>query len=275
MIVSVSDTHLGTEEIDPVFANREGFMRFLTYLKDELQPTHLVLNGDIEDLWRRDMRSVTRDHFNVFAAFEACSEKGIDVHYVLGNHDWYARKDIDAGRRQFYETNYQPELILDCGDTSYAFLHGHQFDSLQDPWYFDKLALVSGDAVGATFSQKWAMFTEARSRLSALKTVFKLYGDRITLGTFEDRIERMDRCQTGCNARSQYRDARHYARQELDVDVICTGHTHHAAISADGIVANSGSWVAGETTYLVLEEFPRLMDWNDGSPVERTERMEL
>ncbi len=275
MIVVVSDIHLGTEDMGPVYANRESFVEFLTYVRDELQPTQLVLNGDIEDFWRRDMRSVTRDDFDVFTAFEECHEAGIDVHYVLGNHDWYARKDVDAGRREFYETDYYPELTLEYGPTSYAFLHGHQFDPLQDPWYFDKLALVSDDVVGATFSQKWAMYTDARSRLSALKTAFKLYSDRITRGRLEDRVARMDRCQTECNVREQYRDARRYVRENTDVDVICTGHTHHAAISADGSVANSGSWVADETTYLVLEEEPRLMDWNDGDPVEQTERIEL
>lgn len=275
MIVVVSDTHLGTENLGPRYANREAFAEFLRYVRDYLQPAHLVLNGDIEDLWRRDMRSVTRDDFDVFALFEECSEEGIDIHYVLGNHDWYARKDIETGRRQFYETNYYSELTLEISSTSYTFQHGHQFDPLQDPWYFDKLALVSDDVIGATFSQKWAMYTEARSHLSALKTALKLYRDRITFGKLEDRVSQMDRCQTGCNAREQYREARRYVREKPAIDVICTGHTHHAGISADGSVANSGSWVADETTYLILEEAPKLMDWNDGDPVEQTERMEL
>ena len=275
MIVVVSDTHLGTEDSSSASANREAFTEFLSHVRDELRPTDLVLNGDIEDLWRRDMRSVTRDDFDVFATLQECREAGIDVHYVLGNHDWYARKDIEAGRRQFYETDYHRELTLDYGTTSYAFLHGHQFDPLQDPWYFDKLALVSNDVIGATFSQKWAMYTEARSYLSALKTAFKLYRDRIARGKLEDRVAEMDVCQTGCNAREQYRDTRRYLREKPDVDVICTGHTHHAAISADESVANSGSWVGEETTYLVLEAEPKLMDWNDADPVERTERMEL
>ncbi len=275
MIVTVSDTHLGTEGMSSVYANRTAFTEFLSYVRDELRPSDLVLNGDIEDLWRRDMRSVTRDDFDVFATLEECREEGIDVHYVLGNHDWYARKDIEAGRRGFYETEYRPELTLEYETTSYAFLHGHQFDPLQDPWYFDKLALVSDDVIGATFSQKWAMYTDARSYLSALKTAFKLYRDRITRGTLAERVTRMDRCQTGCNAREQYRDARRYVRDEPDIDVICTGHTHHPAISADGSVANSGSWVGDDTTYLVLEEEPKLMDWSDGDPVELTDRMEL
>ena len=275
MIVVVSDTHLGTEDIGPGYANRGAFTEFLCYVRDELQPDHLILNGDIEDLWRRDMRSVTRDDFDVFAAFEECSDRGIDVHYVLGNHDWYARKDTAAGRRSFYETDYEPELVLEYGETTYAFVHGHQFDPGQDPWYFDKLALVSDDVIGASFSQKWAMYTEARSYLSALKTALKLYRDRITRGKLADRITRMDRCQTACDAREQYREARRYVREEPDVDVICTGHTHHAAIIADESVANSGSWVADETTFLILEETPTLMDWNNGDPVEDTERMEV
>ena len=154
MIVVVSDTHLGTEHLNSTSANREAFTTFLSYVREELHPTDLVLNGDIEDLWRRDMRTVTRDDFDVFAELKACRERGIDVHYVLGNHDWYARKDIRAGQEQFYETDYRTALTLEYETTTYAFLHGHQFDPIQEPWYFDKLALVTDDVIGATASQK-------------------------------------------------------------------------------------------------------------------------
>lgn len=273
MIVVVSDTHLGTEHLGPGYANRDEFVEFLEFLLDELVPDHLVLNGDIEDLWRRDMRTVTRVDYDVFGLFRQLQKRGVDVHYVLGNHDWYARHDVGLGDPSFYATNYTGVLTLEDQGTSYTFMHGHQFDPVQDEWYFDKLAIISDDALGEKFSHIWALYSQSDSVLAAGKTTVRLVYDRLTGGPWRERIAKMDRCETDCNATAQLRTAREFAIQELDTDVICTGHTHRAALAADGTAANSGAWIGSQNTYLVLEDTPRLMDWNDGDPVERTDHV--
>ena len=274
MIIAISDTHLGTDHLGPTFNNREDVKAFLRFLRDNHQPDHLVLNGDIEDLWRRDMRTLTRENFDIFHLLQELQDGGTAVHYVLGNHDWYARKDVRRGRVSYYVNDYAESLTLTDAGTSYTFMHGHQFDPLQDEWYFDKLALVSDDAFGSKFSHLWEIYSETRDLADAAATTKRLVIDRLTRGRWQQRIERMDRCQTGCDATAELHAAHNYAETMLDTDVICTGHTHIPSISTDGRTANSGAWVGNRTTYLEINDGIRLLDWNDGNPQELPDRIE-
>lgn len=276
MIVAVSDTHLGTEDIGSVEPDREAFKSFLRYLRDSLKPAHLVLNGDIEDLWRRDMRTVTRDNYDVFALLAELRETGTDLHYVLGNHDWYARNDVRTGVRSLYADeqaeNYRPELSLETAGTSYTFVHGHQFDPRQDEWYFDKLALITDDAVGATFSQLWALYSDTAGALGFLRAFARVNYARVR-GSWQRRLAEMDDCQNGTRGGAIPPGARERVATDPGTDVLCIGHTHVHGIAADGTVANSGAWLGGTDTYLLLEGSPRLLRWNDGEPTEIDERV--
>ncbi len=275
MIVTISDTHLGTDHLGPRYNNREDVKAFLRYLRDDLRPDHLVLNGDIEDLWRRDIRTLTRENYDVFYRFRELQEQGTAVHYVLGNHDWYARRDVRCGGVSYYTEDYAESLTLTDAGTTYTFMHGHQFDPLQEVWYFDKLALISDDAFGAKFSHLWEVFAEIEGLSDGVETVQRLVVDRLTRGPWQQRIERMDRCQTGCDAEAELHEAQKYADSALDTGVLCTGHTHMAGITADGRAANSGAWVGGQNTYLVIDDGIRVLEWNDGSPRERSARVEV
>lgn len=277
MIVAVSDTHLGTAHLDSVDPDRDEFKRFLRYLRDDLQPTHLVLNGDIEDFWRRDMRTLTRENYDVFTRLRELRDAGIEVHYVLGNHDWYARKDLEVtggrGEKAYYDSEYPEQLTISTDGTTYTFMHGHQFDPVQDEWYFDKLAVISTDSVGATFSEKWALFSEVNGVAEMFHALLKLATDRVSHGTWADRLGKMDRCGDH-DLNEQPGSAGQYVADRPDTDWLCIGHTHCAGIRPDTNVANSGAWLDSENTYLVLEDRPRLMAWNDGEPEPRTEHTE-
>lgn len=266
MIVVASDVHLGVEQ-----AERREFVGFLRYLRDNLEPEALVLNGDIEDLWRRDIRTVTREDWDVFALFDELQGEGMEVHYVLGNHDWYARHDANEGG-PFYTTDYVEELALETEGTTYRFMHGHQFDPVQDERYFDLLARVTDDALGGGFDETWALYNAAEGAAEAVETALRQAYDQATGGrkkeALRNQVNAMDRCQNGCDAGPQLERAHRYA-QGLEEDVLCVAHTHKPGITQDGAVANSGAWLEGEdaaNTYLVLEEEPQLMDWNRGAP---------
>lgn len=274
MIVAISDTHLGTDDLGDAYNRREDVKAFVRYLRDELQPDHLVLNGDIEDFWRRDMRTLTRENYDVFYRLRELQEAGTAVHYVLGNHDWYARNDVLEGQRSYYADNYSVALSLQEAGKTYTFMHGHQFDPLQDPWYFDKLALISDDVYGARFSHLWELFSRTEDLADAFATAKHIVLDRLIRGKFRDRIARMDRCQSGCQAEEELHAARRYAQEQLETDVLCLGHTHVPGITEDGRAANSGAWVAGMNTYLQITDEVRLLEWNDGDPIAHEDRIE-
>ena len=268
MIVAVSDVHLGVAGLESLASGRAEFRRFLRHLRDEVRPDHLVLNGDVEDLWRRDLRTLTRENYDVFSLLSELRAAGIAVHYVLGNHDWYARHDARAREEPYYETEYAVDLTLETDGPAYPFLHGHQFDPVPREWYFDKLALVSDDAVGAAFSEKWAVVADADDNVDLAVTVGKLLYDRITQGSWDHRVLEMDRCETDLQLGVQPPGSARYVASNPDTDWLCLGHTHEAGIAEDANVANSGSWLGDRHTYLMLTDAPRLMEWNDGDPSE-------
>ncbi len=270
MIVSISDTHLGYDEAD-----RTAFTGFLDYLQDDLEPDHLVLNGDIEDLWRRDIRTVTRDDYDVFSQLEELEEAGTDVHYVLGNHDWYARHDTEAGTETYYTTDYVEELEIEEGDGTYTFLHGHQFDPVQQEPYFDLLARVTDDALGEGFDRTWEVYNQVDDLGEAVRTTIRIAYDRLTGGNrreeLQEELTAMDRCQVSCDLDAEMEEAVSY-RKSKETDGLVFGHTHVAAATEELDVVNSGAWLDGEYTYVVIEDEPRLMVWNDGRPDDVTER---
>lgn len=301
MIVVVSDIHLGTAHIPTITPpDRKQFKNFLRYLRDDLRPDHLVLNGDIDDLWRRNIRTITRENYDIYNLLAELRARPnpIKVHYILGNHDWYAQRDR-AGKMskyidKYYDIEYK-EMIptpteketLRTHGTTYAFRHGHQFDEEQlHPWIFNQLALADGDAIGEEMEYSYMFYKQigksykeirSESLTRSAKRIADLISDR-KKGSLDEQVEKMDIAESGRedelgiapgNSLDQVR--------ESSVDWLCLGHTHRAGIKADptsanGGVANSGAWKGGTDTYLILEESPRLMDWNDGNPIERKQR---
>jgi UDP-2,3-diacylglucosamine pyrophosphatase LpxH len=288
MIVAVSDVHLGTAHIPSLTSpDRVQFKRFLLYLRDDLQPDHLVLNGDIDDLWRRNIRTLTRENYDIYNLLAELRDEDIQLHYLLGNHDWYARRDrggkISRYNEPYYDTEYleersltipEPaeELSLTTHETNYKFMHGHQFDEKQQRWLFDYLALTDGDAIGDEMEYAWVIAKELRGSSNTFRRVRQLIANRIG-NTLDEQVEQMDVAESGREAKLGIDPgtAMITTRNKSKIDWLCIGHTHIAGIepdpiSANGGVANSGTWKGGKDTYLLLEERPSLMDWNNGSP---------
>lgn len=245
MIISLSDVHLGIEE-----SNRKEFLEFLDFTKEELRPDDFVLNGDIEDLWRRGLRTCTRENYDVFSKFEQLQGEGIRLHYVLGNHDWYARHDSEYGRKDFFDTNYTDRLRLEESGKTYEFQHGHQFDPTQDKFYFDFLAYVSNDPVGEGFDEAWRAFKRTEKYAEEIENYLERFVDWIKgekgrkKRKFKERLSEMDKAAKVLeNWDSQIRRALEYVEGKKEIDVEGVGHTHQYFLSEGENLVNSGSWV--------------------------------
>ncbi|GEM_PF-1244999 len=282
-IVAVSDVHLGTAHIEGITPPDRGrFEEFLREFPDVLgsvlgtTPGHLVLNGDVDDLWRRNVRTLTRENYDIYGLLADLRERGIEVHYVLGNHDWYARRDREgAGGRSgvsYYDTDYEERVRLATNGTNYTFVHGYQFDRLilgfaramgfsppED--VFDVLAEFDGDVYGNGQERLW-------NRI-------RRFGEyRYDFSRFRSLLEQVD-VDGGERKRDlgvAPRGAMRSARRDPDTDWLCIGHTHVGGIEPDpsvenGGVANSGAWKGAEDSFLVLEATPGLWSWNDDDPV--------
>lgn len=129
--VVVSDVHLGVKKqhgnVTP--PDRNQFKQFLIALRDRKlddfrDVNHLILNGDIEDLWRRHLRTLTRENYDIYNLLYEIKEKtNIQVHYVRGNHDAYARHDrsepIASTNPEYYNTEHDEKFRLTIGKTNY------------------------------------------------------------------------------------------------------------------------------------------------------------
>jgi UDP-2,3-diacylglucosamine pyrophosphatase LpxH len=78
--VVISDIHIGYEKF-----NKQQFEQFLNYLEKEDDVSHVILLGDIFDLWRADpINSISY----AFPYMERLKKLG-EIHYVIGNHDYH------------------------------------------------------------------------------------------------------------------------------------------------------------------------------------------
>lgn len=303
--VVVSDVHLGVrkEHGNVTPPDRNQFKDFLRALREERfehlrDVKHLVLNGDIEDLWRRHLRTLTRENSDIYnLLYELRTEKGVEIHYVRGNHDSYARWDrggeISGLNEPYYDTEHEDKWECTIDGTRYRFRHGYQYDPAQIERTFDVAAVISGDATGATVSDLYAMLGEVKGRrgtFPVLREIGGLIYDR-RKGSFGDRLTEMDVEESdrkkelgiaGAASRLLARrkiSAVDEVREDPDIDWLCIGHTHNPGIvdterndvdpsRVNGGVANSGMWKGGIDTYLILENHPRLMYWNNGGPYE-------
>jgi UDP-2,3-diacylglucosamine hydrolase len=80
----VADTHFRDRDIP---GEEERRRRFLRFLHDLPGGTLLVLLGDIFDFYFEYRSVVTRRYLDIYEGLDACRRRGIDVHFLGGNHD--------------------------------------------------------------------------------------------------------------------------------------------------------------------------------------------
>lgn len=127
-IVVISDVHLGTYGCQAYELNE--------YLKS-IKPEHLILNGDIIDIWQFRKSYFPKSHLKVIKTIIAMASKGTKVTYITGNHDEMLRKFSPTilGQMQLVD-----KLVLNLDGVSTWIFHGDVFDvSIQHSKWLAKL----------------------------------------------------------------------------------------------------------------------------------------
>jgi UDP-2,3-diacylglucosamine pyrophosphatase LpxH len=117
--VVISDSHFGYSGF-----NTSEFDSFLGYLKRGGDVSHLVLLGDIFDLWRVDATEAISFGYDYIQKLrEVCD----DICYVAGNHDYHSQESwrIRQLTRFLGMKPYYPYLVL---DENVFLVHGDYFD---------------------------------------------------------------------------------------------------------------------------------------------------
>jgi UDP-2,3-diacylglucosamine pyrophosphatase LpxH len=258
-VIVVSDQHLGYQNSD-----KQSFNSFLEELKGQADITDLVLLGDVVDMWRRDASGVfleNRDTLDIIGVLQ----QRMNVHYIAGNHDYHVLQLQDHS----YPFQFLGNLTLSDGNRTLRFLHGHEFDPLQQPPLMEALCRTMFDGGGGFESGAWATLTrdwsDARYFLSL---IFSKRGIRKKVETLQTPPE--------ARLKNTLGDVERQACASVGAgEVLVFGHTHRPFVNKSENVVNSGSWVTDapvHNTYVRIEAGkPRLFIYRGDEITQREE----
>lgn len=134
-VAVISDVHLGT------YGSRANELsRYLS----TIDPSILILNGDIIDIWQFSKKYWPPGHMQVIKQITSVLSRGIKVYYVTGNHDEMLRRFEHFSVGDFHIVN---KLVIhhSNGKQSWIF-HGDVFDVImQHSKWLAKLGAVGYD----------------------------------------------------------------------------------------------------------------------------------
>jgi UDP-2,3-diacylglucosamine pyrophosphatase LpxH len=133
-LIVLSDIHLGTYGCHA--------SELLKYLKS-INPKHLILNGDIVDIWQFNKRYWPAEHMMVIKHLTGLIANGVRVDYITGNHDEMLRKFVGFKMGSFSICN---KLLLKLNGDVCWFFHGVVFDvTMQHSRWLAKLGAIGYD----------------------------------------------------------------------------------------------------------------------------------
>jgi len=270
-IVAVSDAHLGMKG-----AKENEFTDFIEYLKDR-EIEHLVLLGDIIEIWRRDFTEAVTD-FSGTMTYISRMLKGTQIHYIAGNHD-YSLLHLDGALKNYLPFNIEKQVVIRSKEQEFFFFHGYQLEVLCSPYYksmkmyesFCDHMCLAGDNTGIAADKLWDIMLSKRSLLSSLKNFPKEPKSAIMSMRQPPEIRIRDYQKTKI-----FRPIRELASTDtrhlmLDVhpeQYLIYGHTHEAYVDDDKMVANTGSWGFGDEQKLeYIEIIDDRVELKDFQPV--------
>lgn len=241
MILVASDVHAGHPDADV-----PAFLGFLEACASS-EPGTLVLLGDIFDFWRRRNGPLMIEQSALIKRLIGL--EGWRVQCVAGNHD-YALLAISkrwAERGPFPITK---RLLLEEDGRTNLFVHGYElevygaFEPLSVEGYemLSERLCAMGDIGGTVTGRLYDLYAGGLDLSGRGEAVRRPPVERESIGAAEDLANS---------------PARHLLLGMEAGDRLVYGHTHRPSVSADGLIANAGSWI-GEgdesRTYLRIED---------------------
>lgn len=133
-VVVISDVHLGTYGCHA--------KELLSYLKS-VNPTTVILNGDIIDIWQFSKHYWPKSHMKVIKYLIGWISEGKEIYYITGNHDELLRKFVDFKIGSFSIKN---KVVLELDGKKAWFFHGDVFDvTMQHSKWLAKLGAIGYD----------------------------------------------------------------------------------------------------------------------------------
>jgi UDP-2,3-diacylglucosamine hydrolase len=83
----ISDIHLGLQDKETESRKEDLLVKFLKCVPQE--GSELYILGDLFDYWFEYRRVYQKGNYKTLAALKELTERGIKVHYFIGNHDFF------------------------------------------------------------------------------------------------------------------------------------------------------------------------------------------
>jgi UDP-2,3-diacylglucosamine hydrolase len=115
----VADAHFRSRSIAAEVPRRDRFQRFLETVGDDAA---VFLLGDIFDFYFEYGSVIPKRYFDIFQALYNCTRRGVDIHFIGGNHDYWTgdflRKEIGVRLHpdDFYIESQKRRICCSHGD---------------------------------------------------------------------------------------------------------------------------------------------------------------
>lgn len=207
----ISDTHFNRET-----RNKEikDFFYLLKIIEQDADRLFLV--GDIFDFYFEYRNVIPRNYFDIFCEFKKLKDKGIEIHYWAGNHDFWLGEFIQEIGIEIHNS----PATFPLGNRTVLIEHGNEIDS---PEYLRKF------------------FTCKISRL-LFSIIHPDIG--INLARIISRISRYSSDRDFIDQKPFIRHAK--TRFKNGIDFIIMGHLHKPLIYRDG---NRAMFILGDWTH--------------------------
>jgi UDP-2,3-diacylglucosamine hydrolase len=225
----LSDCHLGAGTAAAAAERERRLIRFLEV--EGARAATIYLQGDLFDFWFEYRHAVPRHHFRVLAALHRLVSAGVSVHFLGGNHDFWADRYLESavGCRV-----HDGPIEAECSGRKLYLAHG---DGL---WPDDH----GYRALKAVLRHPWA--------IAAYRSVHPDWG--IPFAYWVSRVSRHHRDEARFDPTPLYEQVVRpcFAR---GVDAVVLGHYHHPTHwrfgERDFVIL--GDWVENDS-YAVLED---------------------
>jgi UDP-2,3-diacylglucosamine hydrolase len=115
----ISDQHLGLHSKEIEDKKERLLVKFLKYAEDNCDELFLV--GDLFDYWFEYKRVYQKGFFRTLTALQDVAEKGIKIHYFIGNHDFLHR---DFFAKEMGASMYEDPISIVLNDKKFYIGHG-------------------------------------------------------------------------------------------------------------------------------------------------------
>jgi len=129
-IYVIGDSHIGLSE-----GSEAPIVAWLDRL-EALDPAALYLNGDLFHYLIASPKFYTQSVEKVFARLRALRDRGVEVHYVEGNRDFF----LEGSFAEKAVSSVGMEYAIAAGDKRYLIVHGDMINDRDYPYRFWRFA---------------------------------------------------------------------------------------------------------------------------------------